>query len=153
MPRKISRRLLSTGMHPLNPRTVLGKLKPERAADHKISLSWVTTPKPYIPPPITPTAPRAISHLKHHALQMVTQNTPSSSKLKVLIDQLGRAAEGAAADRDLSAEMLKDLHSKAKDLSSAAAKGRRQLSKARVIDAEEVVRLQDERERKDNNVR
>ena len=37
--------------------------------------------------------------------------------------------------------MLKDLHSKAKDLSSAASKDRRQLSKARVIDSEEVVRL------------
>ena len=46
--------------------------------------------------------------------------------------------------------MLKDLRSKAKDLSSAAAKGRRQLSKARVIDSEEVVCLWDERERKDN---
>ena len=69
----------------------------------------------------------------------------------MLIDQLGRAVEGAAADRDLSAGMLKDRHSKAKDLSSAAAKGRRRLSKARVIDAEEVVRLWDERGRKDND--
>ena len=48
--------------------------------------------------------------------------------------------------------MLKDLRSKAKDLSSAAAKDRRQLSKARVIDSEEVVWLRDERERKDNNM-
>ena len=55
---------------------------------------------------------------------MVTRNAPSSSKLKVLIDQLGRAAEGATADKDLSIGMLKDLHSKAKDLSSAAAKDR-----------------------------
>ena len=47
--------------------------------------------------------------------------------------------------------MLKDLRSKAKDLSSAAAKGHRQLSKARVIDAEEVVCLWDERGRKDND--
>ena len=81
---------------------------------------------------------------------MVIRNTPSSGKLKVLIDQLGRAAEGAAVDKDLSIRMLKDLRSKAKDLSSAAAKDHRQLSKARVIDLEEVVRLRDERERKDN---
>ena len=81
---------------------------------------------------------------------MVTRNTPSSSKLKVLIDQLERAAEGAAADRDSSTGMPKDLHSKVKDSSSAAAKDRRQLVKARVIDAKEVVRLQDEREKKDN---
>ena len=81
---------------------------------------------------------------------MFTRNTPSSSKLKVFI-QLGRAAEGAAADRDLSAGMLKDLCSKAKNLSSAAAKDRRQLSEARLIDAEEVICLRDGRERKENN--
>ena len=69
----------------------------------------------------------------------------------MLINQLGRAAKGAAADRDLSAGMPKDLCSKAKNLSSAAAKGRRQLSKARLIDAEEVICLRDEGERKENN--
>ena len=47
--------------------------------------------------------------------------------------------------------MLKDLCSKAKNLSSAAAKDRRQLSKARLIDVEEVIFLRDERERKENN--
>ena len=41
-----------------------------------------------------------------------------------LIDQLGRAAEGAAADKDLSAGMLKDLRSKAKELPPAAAEDR-----------------------------
>ena len=140
--KNIKKAFESTGIHPLNPRMVLGKLKP-KSRD-------ITRTDGTPPPPITPTAPRAISHLKRHALQMVTRNTPSSSRLKSLIDQLGRAAEGAAADKDLSAGMLKDLRSKAKDLSSAAAKDRRQLSKARVIDSEEVVRLRDERERKDN---
>ena len=84
-------------------------------------------------------------------LQIATRNAPFSSNLKVLTDQPGRAAEGAATDKDLSAGMLKDLRSKPKDLSSAAAKDRRQLSKARVIDSKEVVRLWDEWERKDNN--
>ena len=64
---------------------------------------------------------------------------------------MGRAAEGAAADKDLIAEMLKALRSKAKDLSSAAAKDRRQLAGARMVGSEEVVRLRDERERKDDN--
>ena len=77
--------------------------------------------------------PRAINYFKRHALQMITRNAPSSNKLKVLIDQLGRAAEGAAEDKDFSTRMLKDLCSKAKDVSSAAARDRRQLSKARVI--------------------
>ena len=140
IPRRTSKRLFkSTGIHPLNPRTVLGKPKPKNEESRNITRTDGTSP-----PPVTPTAPRAISHLKLHALQMVTRNMPSSSKLKVLIDQIGRAAEGAAADKDLSTGMLKDLRSKAKDLSSAAAKDRRQLSKARVIDFEEVVHLLDE---------
>ena len=45
--------------------------------------------------------------------------------------------------------MLRGLLFKAKDLSSAAAKGYHRLFKARVIDFDEAVRLQDERERKD----
>ena len=81
---------------------------------------------------------------------MVARNTPSSNKLKVLIDQIGRAAKGAAADKDLSTGMLKDLRSKAKDLSSAASRDRRQISKSRLIDSEEVVRLRDKRERVDS---
>ena len=50
----------------------------------------------------------------------------------------------------MSARILKDLRSKAKDQSSAAAKDRRQLSKARVIYSDEVVCLRDEWERKGN---
>lgn len=54
-------------------------------------------------------------------------------QLKVLLINLGRPQRGEAADEDLSAVMLKDLRYKAKDLFPAAAKGRRQLSEARVI--------------------
>ena len=41
-------------------------------------------------------------------LQMVTRKIPASSKLKVLVDQLRRAAGGAAAGEDLSAVTPKD---------------------------------------------
>ena len=46
--------------------------------------------------------------------------------------------------------MLKDLHSKAKGLCSATVRGRRQLSEARAIGFEEVVRSRDKRERVDS---
>ena len=139
----------STGIHPLNIRTVLGKLKPGRRGKSR-NISRPDGRSETSPPPSTPTAPRAINRLKRHALQMVTRNTPSSNKLKVLIDQLERAAEGASADRDLSAGMLKGLRSKAKELSSAAPKDCRQLSKARVINSEKVVCLRDKREKVDS---
>ena len=74
---------------------------------------------------------------------MATRNAPPSNKSKVLVNQFGRAAEGAAKGKDLSAGMLKDLRSEVKDLYPAAARDRSQLSKARVIDPEEVVLLRD----------
>ena len=67
----------------------------------------------------------------------------------MLIDRLRRAAGGATAGEDLSAGILENLCFKAKDLSSAAARGC-QLSVARVINYEEVVHLWSERERIDN---
>ena len=68
----------------------------------------------------------------------------------MLAHQFGRAAEGAAAGKDLDAGMLKDLRPKAKDLYPAAARDRRQLSKVRVIDSEEVVLLRDKKQRVDS---
>ena len=112
----IKKALESTGIHPLNPHMALGKLKPGRSGRSR-NVTRPDNNSKTVPPPITTTAPRAINHLKHHAFQMVTRNTPSSTKLEVLIDHLRKAAEVAAADKDLSTGMLKDLRSKAKDLS------------------------------------
>ena len=98
----------STGIHPLNPRTVLGKLKPERSGESRN----IARPRGCF----ESSPPRAINHLKRHALRMATRSAPSSDKPKVLVGQLGRAAEGAAAGKVLSAGILKDLRSKAKDL-------------------------------------
>ena len=53
----------STGIHPLNPRTVLGKLKPQNEEPRNITRTGGTSPLP-----VTPTTPKAISHLKRHAL-------------------------------------------------------------------------------------
>ena len=99
--RGVSRRLFeSTGIHPLNPRTVLGKLKPKRSGESQN----IARPRGFEFP-----LPSSINQLERRALRMATRNTPSSNKSKVLVDQFGRAAEGAAAGKDLSAGMLKDL--------------------------------------------
>ena len=76
---------------------------------------------------------------------MTTRNLRSSVRLKALIDQLGKAAEGAATNKDLNVGLLKELRFKAKDLSSTAAEDRCQLPKARVTASEGVVHLWDER--------
>ena len=99
----------SIGIHPLNPRTVLGKLKPERSGESRN----IARPAGCF----ESSPPRAINRIKRHALWMANRNAPSS-KSKLLIDQFGRAAEGAVAGKVLSAHagMLKDLRSEAKDL-------------------------------------
>ena len=80
-----------------------------------------------------------------NASHLVTSQTPRSLKLKALIGQLGRTAQGALADKGLGDEMVRMLRSGAKDTSAAAAKDRRHLTKARVIDNEDSVRLREER--------
>ena len=85
----IKKALESTGIHPLNPCMALGKLKPGRSGRSR-NVTRPDNNSETVPPPITTTDPRAINHLKHHALQMVTRNTPSSNKLKVLIGGLQR---------------------------------------------------------------
>ena len=102
----------STRIHPLNPRTVLGKLKPERSGESRNIARFRGC--------FESSPPRAINRLKRHALRMATLNAPSSNRLKVLVDQFGRAAEGTAVGKDLSAGMLRDLHPEAKDLYPAA---------------------------------
>jgi len=94
----------ATGIWPLNPRTVIIRQSPN-----------ITR---YESPPATPTAllsatprpPRAVSQLAHSALHLVTCQSPSSLKLKALIAQLGRSAQGALGDKEkLGDEILRTL--------------------------------------------
>jgi len=66
-----------------------------------------------------------------------------------LIGQLERSAKGVLANMELENEMLRILHSGAKDTTVAAAKNCYHLGKARVYTAEDVVQLMEERERLD----
>jgi len=97
----------------------------------------------------TPQNLRVVNHLQLTAMHLVKRNTPSSLKLKHIIAQLGRCAEGAIAGRDLEGEMLRNLSCQAKDLFAASANDRHQLTKARVITQEDVVHLREEREQKE----
>jgi hypothetical protein len=58
---------------------------------------------------------------------------------------LGRAAQGALADKELGVEMIRNLHSRANDTHAEAAKDRHHLTKGRVITADDVVHLREER--------
>jgi transposase-like protein len=77
----------------------------------------------------------------------VTHQSPSYLKLKALIAQLGRLAQGVLTDKKFGDEMLRTLRSGAKDTTVVAAKDPCHLGKARVYTAEDVVQLKEERER------
>jgi hypothetical protein len=62
---------------------------------------------------------------------------------------LGKAALGAFADTALQAEMVREVRADAKRPSIKAVQDRRQLTKARVIDQNDVIRLREEREGRD----
>jgi hypothetical protein len=133
----------ATGIWPLNPRKVF--LRQSR------NITRFESP-PATPTPLlsaTPRQPRAVSRLARSALHLVTRQSPSSLKLKALVAQLGRSAQGALADKELGDEMLRTLRSGAKDTTVVAAKDRRHLGKARVYTAEDVVQLREGRERLD----
>ena len=84
-----------------------------------------------------------------NASHLVTGQTPRSLKLKAIIEQLGRSAQGSLAEKGLANEMVNYLRSGAKDTSAAAAKDRRHLAKGRVIDNEQAVDMREGRMQKD----
>jgi hypothetical protein len=82
-------------------------------------------------------------------MDLVKWNTPFSLKLKLILSQLGRCAEGAIADRDLEGEILRNLPCQANDLFPVSAIDHRRLTKVRVITQDEVVYLRAESEKKE----
>jgi hypothetical protein len=131
----------ATGIWPLNPRKILDRQSHTvtRQTDQSGTTVQFSTPR----------HSRGVSRLQRDALHLVTRDTPSSRQLKTLIERLGRSAAGALAEKDLGEEMLRDLRSQAKDVSVAATKDRRHLTKARVITHADVVALREERLRLD----
>ena len=118
---------------------VLSKLSP------KITQLETPPASPFAPLTATPREPRAVSRLVRSASHLVASQTPRSLKLKALIGQLRRTAQGALADKGLGDEMDRMLPSGAKDTFAAAAMDRRHLTKAWVIDNEDSWRLREER--------
>jgi len=70
-------------------------------------------------------------------------NSPRSREAKTLFGQLSKALEGSFADIELRNEMLKEVRLRTKGPPAAALKGRRRLTKARVIDQDEVIALRE----------
>lgn len=91
----------------------------------------------------------SINLLHCTAMYWVKWNSAISPTLKHNIRQPVWCAEGVIAHRHLEAELLRNLHSQANDLSAASAKHSCQLTKASEITFEEVVLLREEGEHED----
>jgi len=127
-----------TGIWPLNP----GKVFLGQSQNIGRLESLPATPTRLLN--ATPMQVRTVSWLTCSALHLVTRQSPSSHKLKALVAQLGRSAQGALADQELGDDMLRTLRSGANDTNLVAATERSHLGKARVYTAEDVVQLREE---------
>jgi hypothetical protein len=89
----------------------------------------------------TPRHSRAVYRVQRDGIHLLSSNSPRSQSIKAVIDRLGKAAQGAFADTALHAKMVQEVRASAGRPSIKAVKDKRQLTKARVIDQNEVIRL------------
>ena len=142
-PKTIKEAFGTTGIYPLSQRKVLS------SSSRKITQTETPPASSSAPRTATSRDPEAVSRLVRNASQLVTRQTPRSLKLKALIEQFGRSAQGALAFQGLGEEMIRTLRPGAKDTSAAAAKDSCHLAKAKVVDSEGVVQMREDKLQKD----
>jgi len=126
----------ATGIWPLNGRRVLDS-RARSVAPASLVAAMSATPR----------HARAVYRLQSNVVRLISRDTPRSREARTLVRQLGKAAERSLAEGVLKDEMIRiRLNSKSP---SAEALEDRKLTKARVIDQDEVVALREAREAQD----
>jgi len=133
----------ATGIWPLNSRRVLGSRARSVASSHGGLPASVTTIS------ATPHHTRAVYRLQRNVVSLISRDTPRSHEAKILVRQLGKVAEGSLAESILKDEMIKTIRLNLKGPSAKTLKDRRTLTKARVIDQQEVVALREAQNARD----
>jgi len=135
----------ASGAIPLNPRRV-------QKSETRKNSDGVSQPKPFrtsAPLHKVPKTPRAVSRDTRSAIALVSRNTPSSKKLKVLLSFLPEGFQQAIADRVLEEEshrQYRELVGKSQRIKTS---DRRKLTEATVVTTETVIGLRENRERLD----
>lgn len=128
------------GIQPLNPRRVLNTLVSPLIKPTTFAVSGPTTPR----------TTRMARSTSKEALSLIKGSTDSALKLRALIYQLDKGLQMSITEKEIgdhiSAQFRKSV---AKRAGKASTADRKQLSKARVITTEEVVRLREAREAAD----
>ena len=135
----------ATGIVPLNERRVLNPTKSTFSLDIKQPAT-----KPEFRTPATPSHGRSILIHGRKTLNALPNSTPKSKYNHALVTKLLNAAARATADNVIRAIENATLREKATSAADRAkTKSRKEMSKARVISAEDVLRLRHEVEEKD----
>lgn len=136
----------ATGISPCNPRRVLntmkGKKKEEDAPkvkDYPGSLQ-----------PRTPYHGKSLASHTRHTVALFKSKSPSSSHQKLMVEKLARAAEKATAENVILWSEIERLQEQSVAVAGIVkTKSRKVLSRALLVSAEDVVRLREESDRKE----
>ena len=138
----------TSGIIPFNPRKVI---TPEtRKAGSPARHPPAQTQTSLSPSKFTiPRTPRAVSRATRTAVALVSQNTPSSQKIKQLLQGLAEGFQQAIADKAVE----KEAHQQYRELVAGKKRGKtadcRKLTEATVVTSETVLELREKRERID----
>jgi hypothetical protein len=96
--------------------------------------------------PATPRTTYKARSTTQEALKLVTGNSDTSRKLRALIGQLNKGLQQSITEKEIGDIIHKKFRDQVTQRSNATTNDRWQLTKARVITTEEVIRLREERE-------
>jgi murein endopeptidase len=99
--------------------------------------------------PATPRTAHKARSIAREALELVTRNLDTSSKLRALIGQLNNYLQQSITEKEIGNIIHKKFRDQVTQRSNAATNNRRRLTKARVITTEEVIRLREQRDATD----
>ncbi|KAG0126838.1 hypothetical protein HOY82DRAFT_542385 [Tuber indicum] len=135
----------ATGISPLNARRVLSQLpprvKPTSSSPKHPSSSLV---------PNTPYHGKSIFIHTRRAIALLDKNSPTSKRHISMVEKLAKSAESATAENVILKEEIRQLKAlTASRNQSMKVKSRKVLTKAVVISAEDIIKLREESDRKE----
>ena len=136
----ILRAFEACGISPLNSGKVLGE--PSQ------NITRPTPPPSLAPHPSTPKTRSQASSLGREALGLIDSNSPRSQRIKGSIAKISKFGERVHAELDIEVFRHKLLRSQVLDKPRKAVQDRHMLTRARLIDNTDIVRLRKEKEAK-----
>ena len=135
----------ATGIWPLNERRVLDR---DRSETHKAVREPISPSRRFIP--ANPVHSRAILIHGRRTLRVLQRSTPRSKYSFSLVEKLVKAAERATAENVILTVENENLRRKATSAEDRIkTRSRKELSKAQVITADDVVRIREKQEAKE----